>query len=481
METCKKLILILLLFIAGSCLDHRGKMEWLHSGEDKTGQDHPTLARILESGRLTAVTNYNSTNYFIYRGEPMGYQYELLRSFAQHLGVKLELEIVNDLDKSFDRLQTGKCDLLAMDLTITKKRLEKVSFSDPINETRQALVQRKPDNWKALAARNRLKDSLIKNPLQLAGETIVIQKNTTFKKRLENLSDEIGAPIHVREHPDATMEELIGMVARKEIGYTVADEHIALLNRKYFPQIDVGTPLSFPQNIGWAVRKKSKGLLEEINKWLDGFKGTTDWAVLYNKYFRNPRIIQYASSRYHSLKDDRISEYDDIIKKYSEKIGWDWRLLASLIYQESRFDPNVRSWAGAFGLMQLMPGTARKYNVDSLSPPEEQIRAGTEFIRLLDKQFKKIIKDEEERKMFILAAYNAGIAHVYDARRLAEKYNKNPNVWNGHVDFYLLNKSKPEFYTDSVVKYGYCRGSETFAFVNEIMDRYDHYKKMLPP
>ena len=437
------------------------------------------LTRILFEKKLIATTDYNSTNYFVYRGEPMGYQYELLKSFAKYLGVKLEIKIINDIESSFECIEQNDCDLIALGLTVTKERSKLVDFSSPLSQTRQMLVQRKPENWRKMATMDQINSHLIRNPLDLAGKTIHIQKNTIFEIRLYNLSDEIGADINIVEHPYATVEELIDMVAKGEIDYTISDEHIALVNQKYFPDIDVKTPISFPQNIAWAVKMGTTGLLDTINAWLEDYNKTKISVYLYNKYFKNTRSVNYARSEYHSIKGGKISPYDKFIKEYSELIEWDWRLLASLIYQESRFYPDARSWAGAFGLMQLMPHTAAKYGVDSLSPPEEQIKAGVQFIRLLNKQFLNKIEDKDERTKFVLASYNAGIAHVYDARRLAEKYDKDPNLWNDNVDYYLRNKSKPEYYQDSVVKYGYCRGEEPYNFVYDILERFHHYKNVI--
>ncbi|MCD4790858.1 MAG: transporter substrate-binding domain-containing protein [Bacteroidales bacterium] len=441
--------------------------------------DNIILNKILKEKKLIATTDYNSTNYFVYRGEPMGYQYELLKSFTKFLGVKLEIKIINNLESSFDCLNEDECDLIALGLTVTKERSNIVDFSSPLSQTRQMLVQRKPDNWRKMRTMDEINSHLIRNPLDLAGKTIYIQKNTIFHSRLNNLSDEIGADINVIEHPDATVEELITMVSKGEIDFTVCDEHIALVNKKYYPDIDVRTPISFPQHIAWAVKKGANGLLDTMNFWLEEFNKTRTSAFLYNKYFRNPRTINYARSEYHSVTGGKISPYDPVIKKYSELIDWDWRLLASLIYQESRFYPEARSWAGAYGLMQLMPHNAQKYGIDSLSLPEEHIEAGVKFIKLLDKQFLDKIEDKSERTKFVLASYNAGIAHVYDARRLAEKYDKNPNLWNDNVDYFLRNKSKPEFYSDSVVKYGYCRGEEPYNFVYDILERYQHYKNVI--
>ena len=441
--------------------------------------ENPVLKRILEDRILVATTDYTSTNYFIYRGEPMGYQYELLKSFADYLHVKLEIRTINDLGKSFECLNSGNCDILAQGITITKERSEVLLFSHPLTQTRQMLIQRKPKNWRKMVTMDQIESHLVRSPLELAGKTVHIQKNTIYLTRLETLSNEIGADINIIEHPDATVEDLIEMVSNGEIEYTVCDEHIALVNFKFYPDIDVKTPLSFHQNVAWAVQKGANGLMDTINSWLEDFRKSTASVYLYNKYFKNTRTVNIAKSDYYSLKGGKISPYDEKIKEYSSLIDWDWRLLASLIYQESRFHPQAKSWAGAFGLMQLMPHTAQKYGVDSLSSPMDQIKAGVQFIKLLDKQFLDKIEDKDERTKFVLASYNAGIAHVYDARRLAEKYHKDPNLWDENVDFYLLNKSKPEYYNDSVVKYGYCRGTEPYNFVYDILDRYNHYKNVI--
>jgi membrane-bound lytic murein transglycosylase F len=437
----------------------------------------PVLKKILTEGVLTATTDYNSTNYFIYRGEPMGYQFELLKSFAHFLGVKLELIINNDLESSFNCIHNNGCDVIGLGLAITKDRNNVVDFTLPINQTRQMLIQRKPEGWRKMPTAEAIEARLIRNPLNLAGKTIHIQKNSIFKDRLINLSEEIGADIHIVEL-DVTVEELIRMVASHEIEYTVSEEYIALVNIKYYPDIDIGTAISFPQNIAWAVKKEAYGLLDTINYWLRNFKNTRESAFLYNKYFKNTGRVNPAKRTTFAVTEGKISPYDDLIKKYSDTIGWDWRLLASLIYQESRFYPDTVAWSGAFGLMQMMPGTARDYGLDSLSSPEEQIRAGVEFIAALEKQLTDKTENVEERTKFVLAAYNAGIAHIYDARRLAEKYQKDPFKWNDNVDFFILNKSKPEYYNDSVVRYGYCRGEETYAFVNQIYERFQHYKNI---
>ena len=326
--------------------------------------------------------------------------------------------------------------------------------------------------------RKQMESSLIRNQLDLAGKVVYVQAGSVYEARLRSLSNEIGGGIDIRE-VNIESEQLIQRVALGEIDYTVCDENVGLVNTTYFPQLDVSTAISFPQNVAWAVHPRSDSLRKVIDQWIIAHQKTRHYAILYNKYFHNRHEYRNIHSEYYTLGSGKISRYDETIKKEAERIGWDWRLMASIIFQESRFNPEAVSWAGAFGLMQLMPGTAKTYGITMESPPEDQIRAGASFIKWLDDRFIDEIEDPEERIKFVLASYNIGLGHIQDARRLAEKYEDDPNVWHGSVDEWLLKKSDPEYYTDQVVKYGYARGIETYNFVKEIMNRYEDYKNIM--
>ena len=176
----------------------------------------------------------------------------------------------------------------------------------------------------------------------------------------------------------------------------------------------------------------------------------------------------------------RISPYDEIIKREAAAKNWDWRLISAIAFQESQFDPAATSWAGASGLMQLMPETANAFGVTDINDPEENIRAGIRLLSWLDSQLKGDIQDENERLKFVLASYNVGLGHVKDAQRLAGKYGKDPFRWKNNVDEYLLKKSQTSFYTDPVVKWGYARGIEPYEFVNIVLNNYGHYKNVIP-
>ncbi|KAF0131604.1 MAG: lytic transglycosylase [Bacteroidetes bacterium] len=468
------LLLVLLTVGIFSCTENQPEEKLT----DDAFTDVSTLNQALNNKKLRVLTDYNTVNYYIYRGEPMGYQYELLKAFSDHLGLRLELRIEKDLGEAKQSLEKGEADMIALNMTVTGDRLRRFDFSEPIIITRQVLVQRLPKNWLQLRTRDEIEKGLIRSSLELAGKTIHVQENSVFSKRLRTLSDEIGDTIYIIED-NRDVEDLVAAVANKDIDYTIADEHMAAVFLRNYTNLDIKTAISFDQKIAWALRKEPDNkLLEEINKWLSDYLPSRDGRLLYDKYF-SPLVKNRSQSEYHSVTGDRLSPYDDIIRSAAESINWDWRLMASLIYQESEFKPDVRSWAGAFGLMQLMPGVMEQFNIDSTATPEVQVLVGAQYIQYLDRQIPETVTDTIERSKFILASYNAGVGHVLDARRLAVKYNKNPDVWTDNVDFFMRNKSKPAFYNDPVVYYGYVRGEETFRFVEEITERYEHYKNLI--
>ncbi len=437
------------------------------------------LDTIFQRKKLIAITDYGSTNYFIYRGQPMGYQYEMVQKLGEYLGVGIDLRIERDLDSGILKLQQHKSDLIAMTLTVTSDRMKKMDFTEPFMFTRQVLVQRKPDNYQKMATADQINKHLIRNILDLGGKTIYVQKGTIFVNRLKTLENEIADTINIVED-EREMEQLIEAVANKEIDYTIADEMVAKVAARIYPNIDVKMPVSFHQKIAWAVPKNEKRLLDTINSWIRQFNKSLESRLLYNKYFKNIRTKRIVESIYNSYAGGNLSPYDEYIKEASKLIGWDWRLLASMIYQESEFKPNVKSWVGAYGLMQLMPAAMEKYGIDTNSSVKDQIFAGVKLLKQFDRLLPDSITDSVERIKFILASYNVGVGHILDARRLALKYGKNPNVWDDNVDYFILHLSEKKYYHDPVVRNGYARGWETYAFVKEILQRYEHYKKLIP-
>lgn len=440
---------------------------------------HRDLGDILADGKLRAMTTYSATSYFLYRGEPMGFEYELLTRFADYLEVELELVVPSDIDSVFYDLQAGTADILAHGLTVTKDRLAQVDFTDHFYTTHQVLVQRKPDNWRNLHWRA-LERSLIHDPMELIGDTVSVRRNSSYYNRLVNLDQELGGGIVIDTLPgNLSTEEIIQMVVDGKIKYTVADDNIASINASYFPELDISVQIGFSQKVAWAVRKNSPDLLAATNEWIGELKKDVDFYVIYNNYFRNQRDFRRrVDSELYSLSKQAISPYDDIVRRHAERIGWDWRLLAALMYQESRFEPGAQAWSSAAGLMQLMPATAEELGVTDPSDPVQSIRGGADYLHQLWGQFESI-PDSVQRLKFTMASYNTGYGHVRDAQRLAGKRGLDSLMWDGNVAETLLGLSSPQNYNDPVVYYGYARGIEPYTYVQQIFARYGHYAQFV--
>ena len=399
---------------------------------------------------------------------------------SETLGVELRFDITPDLNEAFNKLNRGEGDILAYNLTITKERKKRIAFTNYHNLVRQVLVQRKPTNWRQMKL-HEIEKTLIRNSVDLIGKEVYVRSGSSYAARLKNLSDEIGGDILIIEDfPDVETESLIRKVADGVVDYTVADEDVALVNARYYPILDVKTPISFPQQIAWGVRKNADGLLLSLNSWIEKMRKTSEYYTIYDKYFRSTRESRNRMrSVYFSTNSDTISPYDSLIKIAADSIGWDWKLLAAQISKESKFNPRAKSWVGARGLMQLLPRTGRDYGIKNLYDPAESIRAGTKHIQWLQSIWKNEIEDEDERKKFVLASYNVGQGHVQDAVRLAKKYGKTPTVWEDNVAKYLLLKSRPKYYNDPVVEFGYCRGTEPVNYVRDILALYEQYTQLV--
>jgi len=437
------------------------------------------LEQIKASGTLRALVVYSGTTYYLYKGRPMGYEFELLERFSDYLDVTLEIIVVENINKLFEKLNNGEGDIVAHGLTITNERKHEVSFTDHLFLTKQVLVQKKPTNWRSMTW-GKLKKSLVHDPVDLIGDTVSVRDKTSYKERINNLSEELGGTIYVNILPgEMATDEIVEKVAEGEIKFTIADNNIANIMATYYPALDVKVPVSFSQRIAWATRHNSQNLLKATNNWLKEIKRQIDFNVIYNKYFKNKKYYRRRTrSNFYSLNKQQISPYDNLIKKYSKSINWDWRLLASQIYQESKFDPRVSSWAKASGLMQLMPKTAEELGVTNRANPEQSIKGGTKYLKQLWENFEHV-KDSVQRIKFTMASYNCGVYHIIDAQNLANEKGLNKYQWDDNVENIVLNLNKPDYYNHPIVKYGYVRGLEPYNYVKQIFERYQHYIKFI--
>ena len=314
---------------------------------------------------------------------------------------------------------------------------------------------------------------LVATPAELAGQPVHLPQTSPYRRRLLELNDELTQDIEVVE-VDATSDRLIQQASEGDIAYTVAAENVAALKAGEYTNLVIKPAIGPPQQVVWAVRTNAPALRAKLDEWLAARRKSGLLAVLYRKYFKDRRgFVQRAASKYLTAETGRLSPYDDLFREYAKIPGWDWRLVASQAYQESRFNANAKSWAGARGLMQIMPATARELRVNP-GDPRQSVEGACRYLWKLDQRWKSI-EPERERIKFILASYNVGYGHVEDARRLAEKFGDDPGKWSD-VAYWLIRKSKRSVYNDPVVKYGFARGTEPVAYVDLIMERHEHYK-----
>ena len=459
-----KLSTILILFIAmicvAGCQSHSGK-----NGSNAT--DAYDLDSIKARGELRVLTLSSSTSYFLYKGEERGYEYELAKRLADDLGVELKVIVAHNILQLTQMLHDNEGDLIAYDIPITGDTKTQLRHCGPERINAQVLVQ---------SAQNPITDVV-----ELVGKDVYVERGTKYEERINNLNSELGGGINIHciDRDTIVTEDLIEMVSKGEIAYTLADETLARLNRTYYNNINIFLAVSFPQRSQWAVRNDSPQLAQAIDEWAANNSETDEIRAISKRYFESSK--QYANSSILSVAEGRISEYDEIFKREAAQIGWDWRLLASIAYHESRFDPTVVSWAGAKGIMQLMPATAAAFGLglDSIAIPEPNVRAAVKSLKSVENSMQRI-KDNDERMKFILAAYNCGVGHVFDAIALAEKYGKDTQTWYGGVEEAILMKTNPEYYNDEVCRFGYLHGRQTTAYVREVINLYNYYCEKIP-
>ena len=435
---------------------------------------HRNWDEISTEGVLRAITMPNSTSYFMYRGEEMGCEYELIKQFAEEHNLSLEMVVATSYENILELLNSGAGDIVVYDMPQNQRKRRDYLHCGPEMISNQVLVQRNDS-------------STIKNVNDLVGKTVYVEKSTRSEVRAQNLNNELGGGIEIEYSIDSlsTTEQLIEAVANGVIDYTVTDNVTAALNKTYYQNLNIKLEVGFSQKSSWLVNKECSQLADSVNLWIEENDKTQKFISTLQKYFRmskwgNEYIMPGQMAI--SLKNGVISPYDHIFKQYADSIDWDWRMLASIAYNESQFDSSLVSWAGAKGIMQLMPATARHFSDEGwdMTNNRQNIAAATRYIAALNRSLKRKVEDKEERVKFILASYNSGLGHIFDAIALAEKYGMNPQVWFGSTDEALKLKNFPEYYNDSVCKCGYFKGKETLAYVEKVIELYEFYKQNMP-
>jgi peptidoglycan lytic transglycosylase F len=409
---------------------------------------------IRRSGKLVVITDNNAHCYYTYRGKAMGFEYDLAKAFADRLGVELEI-LTPGWDGLFPALQKKRGDLVAASLTVTEQRKEKVDFSTPYLPIRQHIITHRENR-----APRTIDD--------LSGRAIHVRRGSSYHERLLQLQKE-GIDLKVVLHANVPTEELIRQVADQEIALTVADTNVAVLNRRYYPAVAIGFPIAKEQSLAWAVRKGNTSLREEIDAFWQAIKADGTFDKLYRKYYTGVKTFDYVDVvSFHNALENRLPLYEDLIRREAERHGFDWRLIAAAIYQESHFNPHARSHTGVRGLMQLTLETAADMGIENRLDPEESIRGGVKYLAGIYARFDDI--PGRDRLLFTLASYNVGYGHVRDAQQIARDKHLPPDKWASLRETLPLLRLRKYY---SKTQYGYARGTEPVRFVTRIMNYYD--------
>lgn len=416
-------------------------------------------------GELVVAFDADLPGYFVLNGIPYGYQYDLLNDYAQHLGLELKVVTGTTVPEALDRLRRAQVDMVATTPEhIGSQAGEFVALNPRYNSTYVVLADK--------GTARKIKKGASPAGFIASGHKLILQQGFTSSRSYDELLDTLsGVETFVSMR---TGLELMKALARGEADFVVCEKLEAQLGCALYPNLTEIHDFREDISLQLVVDKRNGRLAADFDKWLEAYRSTDEYAVLYSLYFEKDIVRQMVSEGY-AVPRGSISPFDDLMKELCAGTGRDWRLISAIAYHESRFNPYVVSRRGATGIMQIMPAVARQFKVENYSDPKENIRLA---LKILDRIEKSLglggSVSDYDRMCLVLASYNAGIGHVIDARRLARKHGADPDSWQD-VSFYLLNKTAPEYYDEQLVKSGRLRGNETLAFVDNVMHRYTAY------
>lgn len=417
-----------------------------------------TLERIKEDGVLRVITRNSPATYFQDRNGETGFEYELVKRFADDLGVELQIETADNLDDLFSQLgQPNGPVLAAAGLVSSEQRKDQARFSHPYLEVTPQVIYR---NGKTRPT----------NAAGLVGKRILVLKGSSHAEQLAELKKQYPG-LEYEESDQVEVVDLLRMVDEGQIDLTLVDSNELAMNQVYFPNVRVAFDLGDARDQRWAVAAgEDTSLLNEINAFLDKVEKNGTLQRLKDRYYGHVDVLGYVGAyTFAQHLQERLPRFEKHFRTYAKQEQVDWRLLAAIGYQESMWQPEVTSKTGVRGLMMLTQRTAQAMGVSNRLDPVQSIRGGAKYFMHVKEQLDDSIK-EPDRTWFALAAYNVGGGHLDDARKLAEREGLNPNKWLD-VKKMLPRLAQKKWY--SKTKYGYARGGEPVHFVANIRRYYD--------
>jgi membrane-bound lytic murein transglycosylase F len=413
----------------------------------------PPLDAVLERGRITLITRNAPATYYLDRETPAGFEYELARAFADYLGVDLDVELAADWPEMRRKLGEIPAAFLAPGRPISPEAAAGLTATAPYLSVRHHIILGPAET------------EMVRTPSDLAGRTVHLAADARVRPDLEALRAE-GVPFSLAVHDDVPTEELIRRVAAGELPAAAAPGHVALLNRRYYPETAIAAAVGEPAPLRWLARAEGEGLRRRMDAFFRAARETGAFQRIHDRHFGPPPPPENLDvAAFLDRMETAAAPHLPRIRAAARAHGFDWRLIAAQAYQESRFDPAARSPAGAVGLLQLMPDTARKLGVADRRDPAANIEGGVRHLRgLVD--FFDGARSKADRLRIALAAYNAGQGHILDARNLARQRGLDPDRWESLTETLPLLREE-RHYRDAL--HGYCRCAEPVEYVGRIM------------
>ena len=423
------------------------------------------LDKIRNEGVLRLLTRNNETDYFLYRGHKMGFEHDLAQKLADSLKVRLDIVVVEHVQDLIPYLDRGIGDLIGSGFGITKDRQALIEFSIPYRRISYVAVT--PGG-----------EAPLEREEDLFQRTWTLPDLPAMRKIVDTLELTHHSPLTVVWTKETLiLRDLLSQVERKEAQGTFANRDQVETEIASGMNVQAGTVVSEPKDVAWGLRPNAPQLKQAVDEFLTGTLRTEFYAVTFNRYFRDrKRIHRRRSHSTFTLESGRLSPYDETFREMAEKYDFDWRFLAAVAYHESKFKPNLESWAGAKGLMQIVPDTVDKLGVDCFANDYNNVLCGTRYLRKLFRMFP--FSAPEDRVKLALASYNAGIGHVRDAQHLCIDKRWNPNVWTGHVEEALQLLTKRAWY--SRYRNGFVQGFVTTQYVKDVVGTYRSYAELVP-
>ena len=424
--------------------------------------DRQRLDRVLSDAEIVVVTRNAPTTYYEGRDGDAGFEYELTKAFAEHLGVKPRYIFKDNTSEILATLESGEADIAAAGLTRTEGRDEQFLFGATYQVVSQQVVCRRKGKQP-----NKLED--------LEGIELVVPADTSYVERLNYLKRYYPF-LNWRIEEQLNTESLLEKVWRQDIDCTIGDSNIVAINRRYYPELSVRFDISEPEILAWVLPKNAEGLQAAINDWFENIEEDGTLSQLLDKYYGFIEVFDYVDIRTYTRRiHSRLPKYQTYFQQAAKHYDLDWQLLAAMSYQESHWNPQAKSPTGVRGIMMLTLTTAQEMDIKSRLHAEQSIWGGARYLKQMARRLPDNI-GEPDRSYMALAAYNVGFGHLMDARQLAVQLDKNPDNWSELADVLPLLARK-QYYAS--LQHGYARGYEPVTYVQRIRDYQDILEKEL--